>query len=510
MLKPLPPKEWDRWKAAHLLTRAGFGCTEKELNHFASINLDDAVDSLVNWEKTPETWKNPDWAKPDPERFQAMREMRKLSEEERKKKRRELGRLHRTQSRELTIWWLERMLGTSRPLQEKITLFWHDHFATSSQKVKDPYYMWKQNETLRQHAKDSFHAMLLAVTRDPAMLIWLDGRLNKRRAPNENYARELLELFSLGEGNYTENDIHEGARALTGWDIDRRTQESVFRKKLHDPGSKTFLGKSGKFEDRDLIGIILTQPACAEFMARNLWEFFVQPDPPESVVHDLAEILRKNDYAIAPALNAIFHSEAFYSPQVIRQQIKGPIQWLIGMIKSLEIDIFPPRIALEILNRLGQVPFLPPSVKGWDKDRAWITTSTYLFRCNVSRMLVHGADRETLTLFAKDSAKKVNALLKASGTEADPTQLERTIARRLGSSLTKSAIHPDKLVTGNQRDNPKKLISSLYTRLHHIPPTEGQIATIQSKVQPLASPASDENIRAVIEAILISPEYQLA
>jgi uncharacterized protein (DUF1800 family) len=241
MLTPLPASKWTFTTAAHLLNRAGFGGTPAEIEDLFKLGLDGAVAKLVDYEKIPDPAPAPEWAKPDPTRVARFQELRQLVQkvrnatgterEELEGKRREMqrqeNRRRQEQLLELRGWWLERMRATPRPLQEKLTLFWHGHFATSVQKVKDSYLMWLQNETLRRHASGNWLELLLAMTRDPAMLIWLDQAQSRREHPNENYAREVMELFALGEGHYTEKDITEAARAFTGLSLDRIKQEWV-------------------------------------------------------------------------------------------------------------------------------------------------------------------------------------------------------------------------------------------------------------------------------------------
>src|SRR5258708_3947300 len=259
MLSPLPASKWNFTTAAHLLNRAGCGGSPAEIEALEKMGLENAVDHLVDYEKLPDATSDPAWAKPDPDRIKKLQEGRELkrkmkgaSETERaalEQKGREMFREYQRDQRmhmvELRRWWLQRMAAGPRPLQEKLTLFWHGHFATSIQKVKDPYLMWLQNETFRKLASGSWKEMLMAVTKDPAMLVWLDQTQSRKEHPNENYAREVMELFTLGEGHYTEKDITEAARAFTGLTYNRLQQVSTYRPFIHDAGTKTVLGKTG-------------------------------------------------------------------------------------------------------------------------------------------------------------------------------------------------------------------------------------------------------------------------
>ena len=240
MLNPLPASKWNYATAAHLLNRAGFGGTPAEIEKLVKLGPDKAVDSFVDYEKILDATANPTWAQPDPSRLDKFLAYRKLQGEGRKdltdeqrsemeQKRREMFRQEQREQQmrilELRGWWLERMAKGPRPLQEKLTLFWHGHFATSAHKVKDAYFMWLQNETFRTMGSGNWLQLLYAVAKDPAMLFWLDQAQSRKQAPNENFAREVMELFTLGEGNYTEKDVTEAARAMTGWALNRQAQK---------------------------------------------------------------------------------------------------------------------------------------------------------------------------------------------------------------------------------------------------------------------------------------------
>src|SRR5690242_14035631 len=266
MLKALPTTQWGYSTAAHLLNRAGFGGSPGEIQKLATIGLEKAVDWLVDYEKTADPTPSPEWAQPDPKRVQKFIEMRQAGEEERRKKLRELQQNEKQRMVELRAWWLRRMAHGPRPLQEKMVLFWHGHFATSVEKVKEAYLMWRQNELFRRLATGNWLDMLVEVAQDPAMLVWLDQAQSRKEHPNENFAREVMELFALGEGHYTEKDIAEAARALTGWSYDRLAQKFINRPYWHDAGEKAIFGKRGNFDGEDFLEMIVTQPQAARFI----------------------------------------------------------------------------------------------------------------------------------------------------------------------------------------------------------------------------------------------------
>src|SRR5205814_6579142 len=226
---------------------------------------------------------------------------KKISPKERKERKREFHDMEGENILDLRRWWLERMLTSPAPLLEKMTLFWHGHFATSVQKVKDGYWMWLQNDTLRRNALGNFGTLVKAISRDPAMMIYLDLQQSRKEHPNENWARELMELFTVGIGNYSETDIRESARAFTGYRVDMTNQQFRFAPKQHDDGPKTFIGKTGAWNGDDIIDALMKQPACAQFLARKLWRFFAEDEPSAKIVDALAARIREHNFEMRPA-----------------------------------------------------------------------------------------------------------------------------------------------------------------------------------------------------------------
>ena len=306
---------------------------------------------------------------------------------------------------DLEGWWLHRMILTPHPLREKVTLFWHNHFATSIAKVRLPALMRDQNLLLRQHALGKFGPLVQAVSKDPAMLVWLDSNSNVRGKPNENYARELMELFCLGVGNYTEADVREAARAFTGWHTNVTTEGNfnpstkpafVFQRSLHDDGEKTVLGRTGKWDGGDVIRIVLDRPACARFIVRKLYRHFVSEaaTPPDRLIEPLAERLRKSEYDVGDVLKVMLRSRHFYSVFAHRQRVKGPVEYTVGLLRGLEAKMPGEAVGLSLpaaTQELGQTLFAPPSVKGWDGGQAWLNTATVLARHNLAWRLLQGA-----------------------------------------------------------------------------------------------------------------------
>ncbi len=359
-LSPYVPTDadpFDRAKAAHLGRRAGFGFTDAEIERSIQQGPQRTLDLLLQ----P--------AEAGQERFTALLEqiggeLLDLSKEE-----------------DLQAWWVFRMLHTPDPLREKLTLFWHGHFATSLRKVERAALMQRQNETLRTHALGRFGELLQALAKDPAMLIWLDNRVNRKGKPNENWARELMELFTLGVGNYSEQDIKEVARAFTGWTV--REDQFFFDKAQHDEGKKTIHGKEGAFDGGDVITILLEQPACARFVAGKLFRFFVAPKAPEGVIETLAARLQQSGYDLAACVETILRSRVFFSAQARRTRIKSPVEFVLGIVKSLELRADCRGLA-RATRELGQALFAPPTVKGWDGERIWLSAQWLVNRANIA------------------------------------------------------------------------------------------------------------------------------
>ncbi len=309
----------------------------------------------------------------------------------------------------LKVCWLNRIVHGPDPLREKLTLFWHGHFATSNKKVESVALMDRQNETLRSHAIGECAPLLEAIIADPAMLVWLDGGTSRKDKPNENFAREFLELFTLGAGNYTERDVREAARAFTGWTQQdsrrgfRETPSFTRDPTQVDDGPKTFLGQTGRWGPADIVRIVLDRPEAATFLARKLYRFFVSeagPPAPE-LIEPLAAEIKSHHFAVAPVVEIILRSQHFYSPQAYRSRIKSPVEHTAGLVRMLEI----PRPALNPLalsaacDLQGQELFAPPSVEGWVGGQAWINSATLLERTNWSSDVIWGRAENGLSPF---------------------------------------------------------------------------------------------------------------
>jgi uncharacterized protein (DUF1800 family) len=357
---------WDVQRVGHLYRRAAFGATSAELDAAIKAGPEKSVDALLeggsgqldfDWSTAPMAAS--------------------------------LARGNNGQG--IRAWWLYRMLYSPHPLQEKMTLFWHNHFATSNSKVQNARFMLGQYELMRKHALGNFATMLQEMSKDPAMMVWLDTKGSKKGNPNENYARELMELFSLGIGNYTEKDIREAAKAFTGWDI--TGNDVVFNDKDHDDGDKTVLGQTGKFKGPDIVRICLEQKCCPYFITGKLFRFLVSEtiEPTKELLEPLAEPLRKSNYDFGGAVKTVLRSNLFNSPETYRTRVKPPVDFALGIVKALEGHIGTTAIA-QSLSELGQNVFFPPNVKGWDGGEAWLNGQTLLFRQNLSLALTSTED----------------------------------------------------------------------------------------------------------------------
>jgi uncharacterized protein (DUF1800 family) len=500
MLQPLPKSQWNETAAAHLLNRAAFGGTPAEIQQLAAFSHEGAVDKLVEYTRLADTAIPPAWAKPDPERAWKIKDLKNLSAEEREKRLREYRRESRAQVLEMRCQWIERMATGPRPLQEKMTLFWHGHFATNIQKVKDPYLMWLQIETFRQHATGPWEKLLTAAGKDPAMLIWLDGAQNRSGKPNENFAREVMELFTLGEGHYTEEDIREGARAFTGWNLAPGRQEFQYRPVLHDGGEKTFMGKSGRWHGEDIIRIILDQPQSNRFITSKLWEFFAGPPPDQALGDALARAFAGSGQTFAPLLKTMFLSQEFYEPQVVRNQIKSPAQWLAGTIRLLERPMPPAMVCNAMMSDLGQELLAPPNVKGWDGGIAWITTANLLHRYNHAAALLEGGK-------GKRPEGMLRGLAAIEGFSVNKASL---MQRSLDVGLTRTPpAEVMKLFTEGDLSDSSRFLAALEKRFLQgtLKPERAQVLrSYLAQQENLAEPV----VREAIRLLFATPDYQLA
>lgn len=372
----------------HLMNRAGFGCTLSGLAASANKTREQVVNELflahddsgylaaVNNAEVQEMIRD--------------KGMKEKGDEEKK----ELRKMIREKEVDLNTLWLRKMVTEEAQLTEKMTFFWHGHFACRDD---NPAFLQAMNNAMRENALGKFKSLLLDVGKSPAMLKFLNNVQNKKDAPNENFAREVMELFTLGRGNYTERDIKEAARAFTGWSFDRETMNFVFRDRQHDFGEKEFLGKRGNFDGSDIIDMILYREECAHFLAGEIYVFFVNDERDEPRIKELAEKLYMSDYNIGDLMRYIFMADWFYDKKNIGARIKSPVELLVGTSRLLDAEYANEDAVIYVQKILSQVLFLPPNVAGWPGGKRWIDNSSLIFRMDLGRKILQSAEiTETL------------------------------------------------------------------------------------------------------------------
>ncbi|MBT5136592.1 MAG: DUF1800 domain-containing protein [Phycisphaerae bacterium] len=492
-VKPLDPKEFDERKAQHLLQRAGFGGTTKQAVALSKLGLEKAVEYIVEYNNITD---------PEPVLLDAYDKdiIRPLTAAERKvalkarqdkdedtvdklrKERQRRQREDRKQISEMELWWLQRMVSTPRPLEEKLTLFWHGHFATGYRTIEDSYQMYLQNNFFRKNAMGNFKEDLVrGIIHDPAMIKYLNNHQNRKQAPNENLARELMELFTLGEGEgYDEDDIKEGARCLTGYTVE--DHDFTFNSRNHDTGQKRIFGRSGYYDGDDFVDLIFTRPNVAKFIVNKLYRYFVN-DLPHGKTADskkftisISNLLKRKNWELKPILKTIFLSEHFYDDSNMQAIIKSPVQLIVQATRSLN----PPqrRKMVQTLavsaDLMGQRLFAPPSVKGWDGGRMWINTSTMFMRQNTLLYLLTGQRPGSASW------------------EADNNQFN-------GMAL----------VEGNTRD-PKDAITFLLTALlNQDKHDRDRVASLENYMKTQNNTINNETVTGLLTLITAMPEYQL-
>jgi uncharacterized protein (DUF1800 family) len=403
-LAPLPAAEWTRAQAAHLLRRAGFGGTPAEIDALHARGLDGAVEWLVDFRAIPDPLPRFPYRHTGPPAKGL--DMAAMSPAERRARFKEWRRDDVWQCQQVKAWWLDRMVRSPRPLQERLTLFWHGHFCSGMRDVRNSFQLLLQNQRLRSFAAGSFRTLLREIARDPAMLEYLDNKTNRQEHPNENFAREVMELFVLGIGHYTEQDIKEAARAFTGWTS--AGNQFVVRERWHDDGEKTVLGRTGRFTGDDVLEILLAQPSAAEHVAGKLFRHFAHEAPAPAVVQGLAATLRANDWQLRPMLRQLFRSRAFYDPRAVGTQIKGPIDLVVGLCRAMGVTRVPEGVGIVLCGgaaQIGQELLEPPNVKGWAGGRDWISTSTLLGRYNLASGLV--ASPREIARFVRQTERRL-------------------------------------------------------------------------------------------------------
>ena len=406
-LAPIGASDWNYDFAAHLLERAGFGGTPEEIEALAKMSPAQAIARMVRVDPNRTAGLQPfehsgvhdPGLEPFPPSRPAVTDLAKEKGEALGIKVKPTGnrrlqpvvdkffywlRASALETNRVAYWWTNRMLTNPQPLQEKMALFWHGHFASNEAKVRDYRKLLAQLEIFEKQGTGNFRNLTVAVAQDPAMLTFLDAGVNVKGAANENFAREIMELFTLGVGNYTEKDIREAARAFTGWNfVDLKF---VVNQNQHDDGEKTFLGKTGRFDGVQIIDIIMQQPATADYIAGKIYRYLVREDLSPALQKQLGAVLRDSHYEITPLLEKIFLSRDFYSKASVGTQIKSPVQLAVSTYKKLGLKSIPGVPDFNsATSALGQQLFAPPTVAGWAGGQSWITPGLLLERGNFAR-----------------------------------------------------------------------------------------------------------------------------
>jgi len=360
-------------KVQHLYLRAGFGETPAVIKEKMNSSIEKLVDDLFARSK----------------QFQSLHYLEDPVKGQNVSNFRVLIMLLRApeQARQLNLEWLDILATSPAQLREKMTYFWHDHFATSTQFA---WLMQVQNNTFRKNALGKFGKLLHAVAKDPAMIVYLNNQQNKKDHPNENFAREVMELFTLGEGNlYTEKDIKEAARAFTGWTVNKKGQFEI-EEKEHDEGEKEFLGRKGNFNGEDIINILLEEKQTARYVTTKIYKEFVNEDPDEAIINTLADEFYESGYDISKLMRSIFVSDWFYDEKNVGSRIASPVELIVRYKKLIALDFKDGKNMSGLQKLLGQVLFFPPNVAGWPGGKTWVDSSTLAMRMNMPVRIIKG------------------------------------------------------------------------------------------------------------------------
>ena len=571
-LTPIQASDWNYDYAAHLLERAGFGGTPEEIAALAKMTPAQAVARLVRFEGAA-TGNLPPFdhsgihdpgLEPFPPSRPAVTELAKAKGEALGIKVKPSGnrrlqpvvdeffywlRASVLETNRVSYWWANRMLASPRPLQEKMALFWHGHFASNEAKVRDYRKLLDQLELFQKQGTGNFRDLTVAVAQGPAMLAFLDAGVNVKGASNENFAREIMELFTMGVGNYTEKDIREAARAFTGWNfVDTKF---VVNKDQHDDGEKTFLGKTGRFDGVEIIDIIMQQPVTADYIAGKIYRYMVRQDLSPELQKKLGAVLRQNHYEIAPLLETIFLSRDFYSPASVGTRIKGPVELAVSTYKKLGLTSIPGVPDFNsVTSALGQQLFSPPTVAGWAGGQSWITPGLLLERANFARDVLfpdisflppdrytgggevrrvaerirQGMDISTAT---RDEAKTGDIAESNKNADRDEEFNTRYGSFR-GSQLAiervkpipreTAQIHLARMVLDAKLKNTTEAVDYLIHRFMRVPPDDAArqklIAFLNKELGTtdlsVAQSYLEDPLRLVLHLIMSQPEYQLA
>ncbi|WP_370819558.1 DUF1800 domain-containing protein [Pandoraea anhela] len=477
--------------ARYLLTRTGYAPDSRELAPFVGLTRAQAVDRLLSQTRCTAVTPPPVWSGEPP--LDGAPARTKTADE-----RREVNERRNRMAASLSAWWAQEMATTPSPLTERMTMFWHNHFVSSDDKVREPIVLYRQNVLLRANALGNFGQMLHDVSKDPAMLIYLDGAGSRKGRPNENFAREVMELFTLGEGHYTEQDVREAARAYTGWSIDRASMTYLWRANVHDTGAKTVLNQTGDFDGDQVLDILLARPETATFVVGKLWREFVSPTPDPAQVGRIASAFRASGYDIKVAMRALLLTPAFWDMQTRGTLVKSPSEFVTDTVRAFDIGYDDPQMLAQQMRVLGQDLFRPPNVKGWPGGETWIDSTTLLAR----KQFVERMFRATENANAGGPSTMLSPSMSQMPTAPTRERVQR-VALRPGQPMPRT-------VAGVRFDLSRWL--QPYALGPVDVPDEASREALQRSVLPFA-PAAPQAVgvssAAYLQALLMDPAYQL-
>ncbi|MET4080519.1 uncharacterized protein (DUF1800 family) [Pedobacter sp. UYP30] len=467
-------------KIKHLYSRAGFGISYSELQNLSKKPYEKVVKELFKEARKDDDISLIGETETRNQMLMQAGLYKKKSQltEEEKQLRKDIIRQQNSKSRELNISFLEKMINTKAPLREKMTLFWHGHFACRS---RVPLYAQQLNNIQRNEGLGNFKTLLMTVSKSPAMLAYLNNQQNRKGHPNENFARELMELFTIGRGNYTEKDIKESARSFTGWMYDKGGA-FVFRDKSHDEGEKVFFGKTGHFDGEDIIDAILANPKTAEFVSRKVYKFYVNDTPNEAHVKELADHFYHTKYDITELMKKIFLADWFQSSENVGNKIKSPAEFIVGLSRQFYVTYNRPQVLLQLQSSLGQYLFNPPNVAGWPGGQSWIDSSSLMLRMRIPSLVLD----DGLIDFSGKADPEDEALI-ALGKTAKPKLAK--------SYINASANWTEFLKTLPANISPVKLASFLLQ------------PSVSNNLRAMIS--NNKSLKSTVVEVTSTPEYQL-
>ena len=467
-------------KIEHLFQRAGFGATPAQMKEFGEKSPEKALKFLLTDSEKINQLVIIDEEIAMVMKKKTLRNMldrKSLPAEEIKEQIKE----YREQLTDLNFSWVKNMASGESMLREKMTLFWHGYFAC---RLRQPLLVQVQNNVIRENALGKFSDLLLAISKDPGMLQFLNNQQNKRDSPNENFAREVMELFTLGRGNYTEKDIKEAARAFTGWGANPKG-EFVFRTNQHDDGEKTFQSKTGNLKGEDILNIILQNPKTSTFICTKIYRYFVNEIVDYQIIEQMTKLFRSTDYDIKALMEYIFKSDWFYKQENIGTRIKSPVELLVGLQRNFGIQFERKQPVLFIQKSLGQILFYPPNVAGWSGGKNWIDSSTLMTRMKLPELIFKDSE---ITFNPKDEG------------DVNTENLSKKI-KQMQANIDWSAFQ-----NNFPTQDPQELLNKLDAYLLSRPLSAQQKSIILGKSEGKTSLSLLQNIAQSIASL---PEYQL-